>query len=47
MYRLKAEYAGQPQGDLARVLPGLKLKAGEDYQVISFSFDENEQPELA
>lgn len=35
------------QGDLARVLPGLKLKAGEDYQVISFSFDENEQPELA
>lgn len=35
------------QGDLARVLPGLKLKAGEDYQVISFSFDEKEQPELA
>jgi len=35
------------QGDLARVLPGLKLKAGEDYQVISFSFDENERPELA
>lgn len=35
------------QGDLARVLPGLKLKAGEDYQVISFSFDENEKPELA
>jgi len=35
------------QGDLARVLPGLKLKAGEDYQVISFSFDEREQPELA
>lgn len=35
------------QGDLARVLPGLKLKAGEDYQVISFSFDETEQPELA
>lgn len=35
------------QGDLARVLPGLNLKAGEDYQVISFSFDETEQPELA
>jgi len=35
------------QGDMARVLPGLKLKAGEDYQVISFSFDETEQPELA
>ncbi len=35
------------QGDLARVLPGLNLKAGEDYQVVSFSFDETEQPELA
>jgi len=35
------------QGDLARVLPGLKLEAGEDYQVISISFDETEQPELA
>ena len=35
------------QGDLARVLPGLKLKAGEDYQVISISFDETESPELA
>ena len=35
------------QGDLARVLPTLKLKAGGDYQVISFSFDETEQPELA
>ena len=35
------------QGDLARVLPELKLKAGEDYQVISFSFDDNEKPELA
>ncbi len=35
------------QGDLARVLPDIKLKAGEDYQVISFSFDETEQPELA
>ncbi|MGW8313556.1 MAG: SCO family protein, partial [Desulfuromonadales bacterium] len=28
------------QGDLARVLPGLKLEAGKDYQVISISFDE-------
>jgi protein SCO1/2 len=35
------------QGDLARVLPQLKLQPGEDYQVISFSFDENEKPELA
>ena len=35
------------QGDLARVLPGINLEAGEDYQVISFSFDETEQPELA
>ena len=35
------------QGDLARVLPGINLDAGEDYQVISFSFDETEQPELA
>ncbi len=35
------------QGDLARVLPQLKLKGGEDYQVISISFDETEQPELA
>lgn len=35
------------QGDLARVLPELKLEAGTDYQVISFSIDENEKPELA
>jgi protein SCO1/2 len=35
------------QGDLARVLPGLKLEAGEDYQVLSISFDETEQPDLA
>lgn len=35
------------QGDLARVLPGINLDAGEDYQVISFSFDDTEQPELA
>jgi len=35
------------QGDLARVLPDLKLKAGEDFQVISISFDETETPELA
>jgi protein SCO1/2 len=35
------------QGDLARVLPEIKLKAGEDYQVISISFDETEKPELA
>ena len=35
------------QGDLARVLPQLKLQAGEDYQVLSISFDETEKPELA
>ena len=35
------------QGELARVLPGLQLRAGEDYQVISFSFDETEPAELA
>ena len=35
------------QGDMARVLPGINLDAGEDYQVISFSFDDTEQPELA
>jgi len=35
------------QGDLARVLPQLKLKPGEDFQVISVSFDETETPELA
>jgi protein SCO1/2 len=35
------------QGDLARVLPGLNLEAGKDYQVISISFDETESPELA
>jgi protein SCO1/2 len=35
------------QGDLARILPQLKLKPGEDFQVISISFDETEQPSLA
>ena len=35
------------QGDLARVLPQLKLEGGTDYQVLSISFDETEQPELA
>lgn len=35
------------QGDLARVLPQLKLKAGADYQVVSVSFDERETSELA
>ena len=35
------------QGDLARVLPTLKLRAGEDFQVISISFDETESAELA
>lgn len=35
------------QGELAQVLPQLKLSAGADYQVISISFDETETPELA
>ncbi|MBW2504958.1 MAG: SCO family protein [Deltaproteobacteria bacterium] len=35
------------QGDLARALPQLKLTGGEDYQVLSISFDETETPELA
>ena len=35
------------QGALAQVLPQLKLTAGDDYQVISVSFDETETPELA
>lgn len=35
------------QGDLARVLPQLKLQAGTDYQVLSISFDETETPQLA
>jgi protein SCO1/2 len=35
------------QGELAQVLPPLKLNAGADYQVISISFDETETPELA
>lgn len=35
------------QGELAQVLPQLKLTAGSDYQVLSISFDETEKPELA
>lgn len=35
------------QGELAQVLPQLKLNAGSDYQVLSISFDETETPELA
>ena len=35
------------QGDLARVLPQIKLEGGTDYQVLSISFDEMEKPELA
>lgn len=35
------------QGELAQVLPQLKLLAGSDYQVLSISFDETETPELA
>lgn len=35
------------QGELAQVLPQVKLVAGQDYEVLSISFDENETPELA
>lgn len=35
------------QGGLAQVLPQLKLKPGEQYQVLSISFDETETPAQA
>ncbi len=35
------------QGGLAAVLPKLKPKPGEEYRVLSVSFDETETPELA
>lgn len=35
------------QAGLARVLPSIKRRPGEEYQVVSFSFDETETPELA
>ena len=35
------------QWSLARVLPTLKSKPGEEYRVISVSFDENDSPQLA
>jgi protein SCO1/2 len=35
------------QWGLAQVLPKIKNRPGEDYRVISVSFDENEPPELA
>ena len=35
------------QGGLAAVLPKLKPKPGEEYKVLSISFDETETPELA
>lgn len=35
------------QWGLARSLPQIKSKPGEDYRVISISFDENETPQLA
>lgn len=35
------------QWGLARVLPTLKSKPGEEYRVISISFDENDSPQLA
>jgi protein SCO1/2 len=35
------------QGGLAQALPGLKLNPGEDYRVLSVSFDETETPATA
>lgn len=35
------------QGDLARVLPQLKLRGGEDYRVLSISFDDTDTPQIA
>lgn len=35
------------QGGLARALPALSGKAGEDYRVLSISFDETETPQQA
>lgn len=35
------------QGELAQVLPQLQLAAGNDYRVLSISFDETETPEIA
>lgn len=35
------------QADLARVLPEIKRKPGEEYRVLSISFDETEKPEMA
>ncbi len=34
-------------GGLARVLPEIRLQAGEDYNIIAFSFDSSETPQLA
>ena len=35
------------QADLARVLPDIRRQPGEDYNVMSVSFDDTETPELA
>ena len=35
------------QQGLALALPGVKLKPGEEYRIISISFDESESPDLA
>lgn len=34
-------------GGLAEALPGIKLRAGDDYRILAFSIDERETPELA
>jgi len=34
-------------GGLAKILPDIRLKAGEDYNIVTFSFDPSETPEMA
>ncbi|MGE4497437.1 MAG: SCO family protein [Deferribacterales bacterium] len=35
------------QSNLSSIIPQIKMEAGKTYQVISFSFDENDTPEIA
>ncbi|QAR32599.1 SCO family protein [Geovibrio thiophilus] len=35
------------QSNLSSIIPQIKMEAGKSYQVISFSFDENDTPEIA
>jgi protein SCO1 len=47
VYYRCSNVCSQLQGDLARVLPDVRLSPGTDYRVISFSIDETEPPDLA